>query len=203
MTTKRGFTIIELLIVIVIMGLLTSIATASFLSAQRSARDNARKTQVQSIATAVETFYATKRVFPGKEKDVTASAVTIAKCETPIGGTDPAYKYYIYYFTPDQDCQTANPLRFSPAGTWIPGLGEYLNPFPIDNRMKSLTFTDPLQNPAGSPTIVYRHLENGYAVYTPLEKPDSEPVNANSLTTTAPKLPVTTVSATNLFIVRK
>jgi len=64
-THKPGFTIIELLIAVIIIGLLTSAAVANYLTAQRNSRDQARKTTVNTLANAIETYYSVQHAFPG------------------------------------------------------------------------------------------------------------------------------------------
>lgn len=54
---RRGFTIVELLIVITIMGVLLVLAVASLRGSQVSSRDVERKTDVESIALSLENFY--------------------------------------------------------------------------------------------------------------------------------------------------
>ena len=55
---KRGFTLFELLVSISIIGILTAIASVSFSSAQKKARDARRMEDMASIAKAAESFYA-------------------------------------------------------------------------------------------------------------------------------------------------
>jgi type II secretion system protein G len=52
-----GFTMIELLIVIVIMGILSAIGLGTFTSSQQKARDSKRKSNIRSISDALETYY--------------------------------------------------------------------------------------------------------------------------------------------------
>lgn len=54
---KNGFTMIELLIVIVILGILSAIGLGSFTSSQQKARDSRRKSDLKSIGVALETYY--------------------------------------------------------------------------------------------------------------------------------------------------
>lgn len=54
---KNGFTLVELLIVMVILGILTTIVASSFSSSQEKARDTRRKSDLQSIAKALELYY--------------------------------------------------------------------------------------------------------------------------------------------------
>lgn len=54
---KTGFTLIELLIAITIIGILVAVGLGSFGSAQKKARDAKRKTDLESIARALELYY--------------------------------------------------------------------------------------------------------------------------------------------------
>ena len=54
---RRGFTIVELLIVITIMGILLVLGVANLRSSQISARDSERKTDIDSIALHLDTYY--------------------------------------------------------------------------------------------------------------------------------------------------
>ncbi len=52
----RGFTLIELLVVIAVIGILASLALASFTTVQRQARDIQRKSDIRQYSTALEAF---------------------------------------------------------------------------------------------------------------------------------------------------
>ena len=54
---RRGFTIIELIIVITIMGILLVLGVVNLRSTQVNARDDTRKANVDTIAFNLETFY--------------------------------------------------------------------------------------------------------------------------------------------------
>jgi prepilin-type N-terminal cleavage/methylation domain-containing protein len=54
---RRGFTIIELLVVIVLMGILLTLGVVNLRSSQVNARDEARKQDVSNIVLALETYY--------------------------------------------------------------------------------------------------------------------------------------------------
>jgi len=56
---RRGFSIIELLIVITIMGILLTLAVVNMHGAQVNARDTERKGDIESIALNLEAFYKT------------------------------------------------------------------------------------------------------------------------------------------------
>ncbi|MCA9368916.1 MAG: type II secretion system protein [Pseudomonadales bacterium] len=53
----KGFTLVELLIVIVIIGLLSAIGLSSFISSQKKGRDARRKADLSAIQSALELYY--------------------------------------------------------------------------------------------------------------------------------------------------
>jgi prepilin-type N-terminal cleavage/methylation domain-containing protein len=53
---KKGFTLIELLIVIAIIAILATIVVVSYAGAQKKSRDNKRKADIQSIASAYQIY---------------------------------------------------------------------------------------------------------------------------------------------------
>lgn len=55
--TRRGFTIVELIIVITIIGILLTLAVVSLNGSQEKARDDERKADIQSIAQHLEALY--------------------------------------------------------------------------------------------------------------------------------------------------
>ena len=61
---SRGFSIVELVIVITIMGILMSLATVTFIGTKANARDSERKADLQAIALHLETYYRDNGSYP-------------------------------------------------------------------------------------------------------------------------------------------
>lgn len=61
---RRGFTLLELLIVIAIIGILISVAAASYSSAQIKSRNARRMQDMKSVQSAMEQYYATNAQYP-------------------------------------------------------------------------------------------------------------------------------------------
>lgn len=60
----KGFTLIELLVVIAIIAIITSIGIANLITAQKQARDAARREIVSNIQSAFEQYYAETGSYP-------------------------------------------------------------------------------------------------------------------------------------------
>ncbi|WP_416208538.1 type II secretion system protein [Fodinibius sp.] len=61
----KGFTLVEILVVVGILGLLASVVYANLGGARQSANDARRISDVTSISDALELYYARNRKFPG------------------------------------------------------------------------------------------------------------------------------------------
>lgn len=64
MSSKRGFSIIELLVVIVVIGILASISLSTFNGAKIRTRDSRRKVDLQTVKIAMSLFKRDKNVYP-------------------------------------------------------------------------------------------------------------------------------------------
>ena len=61
---KRGFSIVELVVVITIMGILLTLATVSFRGYQTDARNEQRRIRAENIARYIENIYETGSTDP-------------------------------------------------------------------------------------------------------------------------------------------
>ena len=87
----RGFTLTELLVVIVIIGILVAIAIPVFLSQRAAAQERAIESDVRNAIPVMETYYANKNAYPA----LTGTAITTSG---PIDSTTGAPRLTI---TPD------------------------------------------------------------------------------------------------------
>ena len=110
--SKRGFTIVELLIVIVVIGILAAITVVAFSTAQSRARDSARAADIKSIIKALESYKVTNGQYPvatptggsGAFEQSTDTPGTFLEAlvptyfaKTPLDPTNDASHYFRYY----------------------------------------------------------------------------------------------------------
>lgn len=67
---SSGFTLMELLVVIVILGVLITVGISSYISTQRKSRDVRRKNDMRQIASALELYYNDKGRYPSDNGDL-------------------------------------------------------------------------------------------------------------------------------------
>jgi MSHA pilin protein MshA len=65
----KGFTLIELVMVIVILGILAAVAIPRFVDLTTSAKEAAEKGVVGGVRAGIYTYYAENRAFPGSMPD--------------------------------------------------------------------------------------------------------------------------------------
>lgn len=81
---QKGFTIVELLIVIVVIGILATLVIVTFSGIQQRARDTQRQTDINAVQGHLEAFYATYGYYPTLE-DITDGTFQ----DTYLEGLDP------------------------------------------------------------------------------------------------------------------
>ena len=92
---EQGFTIVELLIVIVVIGILAALVIVQFTNIQARARDTERKSDMRAIQSKLAEFYAINNRYPTALSD-TELKLQADSCKAP-GGTgtcaSPDYTY--------------------------------------------------------------------------------------------------------------
>lgn len=81
---NKGFTIVELLIVIVVIGILATLVIVTFTGIQQKARNSQRQTDINAVDSHVEAFYAQYGFYPTLADLQSASFVS-----TYLKGLDP------------------------------------------------------------------------------------------------------------------
>ena len=104
---NKGFTMIELLVVISIIGILAALAMVSFTSSQKQARDSQRKSDLRQYSTSLEGFgnqnnglYPAYAVPSGVQASLSSglcARLGLTNCsEDPKNITDSSYPFYRY-----------------------------------------------------------------------------------------------------------
>ena len=104
MTKKAyGFTIVELLIVIVVIGILASMAIVSYTGIQSRARDTLRQSSIMQVQRLIEVYHANNGEYPKTADDITEYGPTVVRT--------------------DSNCHVG-----TKQADWVPGLTEALPP---------------------------------------------------------------------------
>lgn len=85
--SSKGFSLIELLVIISIISLLSTIILASLDDARKGARDSVRKTDIQTLRNAIELYSITYGAYPGSLSDLTNLDDISVEPTDPSGGS--------------------------------------------------------------------------------------------------------------------
>jgi type II secretion system protein G len=95
---QKGFTLLELLIVIVIIGILALLIIPNITSAPKKARDTQRKTDLTTIRKGLEEYFVNNNAYPAALNDLTAASTGPIMKAVP---TDPKNTgSLVYTYTP-------------------------------------------------------------------------------------------------------
>ena len=122
---ESGFTIVELLIVIVVIGILAALVVTTFSGIQKKARDSERQTDIKAVHSQLEAYYAQNGRYPtmanlndsafvsGSLKGLDPTALGDPKGSSNAVSATAGANVYSYVESPsgcDNDASTATPV---------------------------------------------------------------------------------------------
>lgn len=90
----KGFTFIEILVVVTIIGLLTSVAVATYSIFLKQSRDAKRKADLEQTRAALEMYRSTNNTYPTVGLSELTTPPTVYIQTVPTDPKDPTYTYY-------------------------------------------------------------------------------------------------------------
>ncbi len=85
---KKGFTLVELLVVIAIIGILSTLSVVSLNSARAKSRDARRLSDIKQIRTALDMYYDASSTYPTTSCTSTPLGTGNCACLTSVGWTN-------------------------------------------------------------------------------------------------------------------
>jgi len=154
---RRGFTIIELIVVIAVMGILLVLAVANIQSSQVNARDDERKSDINTIATRLDSYYSTANLGAYPPTTFTTTEASITNILT---GIDP-----LSLQAPGVTGSTISLIAANTNATQSPSASQYIYQ-PLDSS-GNLCTTAAVECRT---FVLYGRLETGNAIYKVMSK---------------------------------
>ena len=85
---SKGFTLIELIVVVTIVGILAAVAIINVRFAQRKAREAALKDNLHSMRKSIDNFYADKQRYPSNLEELVPNYIRRIPADPITGQTD-------------------------------------------------------------------------------------------------------------------
>jgi general secretion pathway protein G len=90
LSSQKGFTLLELLVVIVVIGILALLVIPNLTSAPKKARDIQRKTDMRAVQKALEEYYVSNSAYPSSATYCALAGATCAAATGPLTSGTPA-----------------------------------------------------------------------------------------------------------------
>ncbi|MBI2644960.1 prepilin-type N-terminal cleavage/methylation domain-containing protein [Candidatus Uhrbacteria bacterium] len=152
----KGFTLVELLVAIGIIGILSSIAVVSVSNVRAKARDAKRIADVKQIQTALESYFNDQNAYPATKRDTLGGTTAAVLCGHKGGAAAAVYDFQaapaagaacdaVTYLNP----VPANPKPNGKDYAYEAVGGEYILKFKLESGSGTLTAADYEATPNG------------------------------------------------------
>lgn len=109
LSMRHGFTIVELLIVIIVIAILASITIVAYNGVQNRTNDTAVQSDLENIAKKIQVFYVTNERFPQGYTDMVAADIRVTKATYSRGMYNGTSWYNLVYCW----ANSTNPTQFA------------------------------------------------------------------------------------------
>ncbi|HAZ16531.1 MAG: hypothetical protein A3H59_02750 [Candidatus Jacksonbacteria bacterium RIFCSPLOWO2_02_FULL_43_9] len=167
---RHGFTLVELLVVISIIALLSSLATASFNSARKKARNAKRMSDLKTISLALELYYDTNNAYPITGVNTFRSECAAWGSYTPANVALGLVPTYIATFPSDPKmiitANTSCYLYRSDTGTAYKIIDYIISEFSSADYLSQRQLVDPGRDGGTNNSIVDGTAPTAWAIYS-------------------------------------
>ena len=112
----EGFTLIELMVVVLIIAILIAIAIPTFFGARQRANDRAAQSNVRNAFTATRVYYTDKLSYSAVPADMLAIEPSLLWTNTPLSASSPTNSVYLGVYDVPYTGQTVVVATRAPGG---------------------------------------------------------------------------------------